>query len=642
MKLLFKIAAIVFLVLSIHLGYEYVHSVSEKVPTKWGTIVEGVVGKFSYLPYTSTNSVDEFYQHLLFKWCIKSVVSGSVVTQQNDLCDVVTRDYKNYFVTIPSPYRRIDDQSFTLDDVFFTYQTILKDNIWKIPDLNSYSKAEIIRTDDNTIKVSFPKQSVDNILFFTHPLLPKHVLEGQNLDYYLKTFAKQPIYISCAILDLVKSRDKNFVFDITSCPELYPKIIQVKSFEDQNQAISYMQKENNIIDYASFNDMQSEDTSTSGVLGATWTGMGIPTNTLYTMFYNINTVSENLRKWLSHGLSSLQYDNLLYHQTLFSFPLQTGFRLKDLIASQSISTGSNSGSLNAAFPFLPKNIWIFWKGKYKEYYLDELRDKYLIQFKFDTKYDKITIAANGPYEFTPDSYDVENKSCAYNLSLQYKNIKKWTNTYIIYGYLRWVQIKLLTMKVHYGVKPSVIPLVTKKTNYSVVYLDEPNSKLVSDTIKEYFIEQWMDANVTWLPYSNFNEFEGKIASKSYDMVLLPLELWMKKDLSALFSDNTTLNPSQYSNDRVVQLLQKYTNGSKSSSNEILTTYQKVYPFVMLWSLKQLLFVKSLYSDKFVWPYFPHSFRQSIVNTLKTYETIVINKDKLLERQTFVDYIKSKL
>lgn len=53
-----------------------------------------------------------------------------------------------------------------------------------------------------------------------------------------------------------------------------------------------------------------------------------------------------------------------------------------------------------------------------------LKRQNIIQYKFDTKYDKITIAANGPYEFTPDSYDAENKTCAYNLSLQFKNIKK--------------------------------------------------------------------------------------------------------------------------------------------------------------------------------------------------------------------------
>jgi hypothetical protein len=53
------------------------------------------------------------------------------------------------------------------------------------------------------------------------------------------------------------------------------------------------------------------------------------------------------------------------------------------------------------------------------------------------------------------------------------------------------------------------------------------------------------------------------------MALLPLELGNKKDLSALFSDNILLNPSQYTNDRIIQLLQNFNNGNKSAINEIL-------------------------------------------------------------------------
>jgi len=65
------------------------------------------------------------------------------------------------------------------------------------------------------------------------------------------------------------------------------------------------------------------------------------------------------------------------------------------------------------------------------------------------------------------------------------------------------------------------------------------------------------------------------------MALLPLELGLKTDLSALFSDNTVLNPSQYTNDRITELLQKYTNGNRAAASEIVSMYQKIYPFVML-------------------------------------------------------------
>lgn len=80
------------------------------------------------------------------------------------------------------------------------------------------------------------------------------------------------------------------------------------------------------------------------------------------------------------------------------------------------------------------------------------------------------------------------------------------------------------------------------------------------------------------------------------MVLLPLELGLKSDLSALFSDNIVLNPSQYTNDRLIQLLQKYNNGTTSIAQEITTLYSKIYPFVVVGFLKKALFIRSWYGN----------------------------------------------
>lgn len=60
-------AVIIFIASSFYLGYRYVHAVSEKIPTKGGTVVEGVVGQLNYMPYTSTRKTDKFFQSLLFK-----------------------------------------------------------------------------------------------------------------------------------------------------------------------------------------------------------------------------------------------------------------------------------------------------------------------------------------------------------------------------------------------------------------------------------------------------------------------------------------------------------------------------------------------------------------------------------------------
>lgn len=633
-------AFLIFLFTSAHLIYQYIIETSDKVPVKGGTMVEGIIGPLSYLPYTSKKNSDEFYQHLLFEWCVKNTAIGTGIDYINNLCDVTTRDDKNYFITITKQLRWIDNTPFSIDDILFTYQTILKENTRKLADLNAYGKTEIIIVDDKTLKISFPKQSVDNMLFFTNSLLPKHILEGKTLDYYLKDFAKQPIYISCAVLDLIKSHDKNYVFDISSCQDYYPKNIQVKSFDKDTEAISYLQNKESIVDYISIDTQQENDFES---ITQEYTKRDTSSNILYTLFFNINTVWEQTRKALAHYVAINNYSNIIKRPTPFSFSPQTGLLLKESMINQTLVTSwsSNSGTLNSSFPFLPKNIWIFWKGKYKEYYLDEFRDKYLIQFKFDTKYDKITIAANSPYEFTPDSYDSENKTCAYNLSIAFKNIKRGQNYYTVYGYIAGKQIKLLTMKVHYGIKPQITPLTTKKTNYNIIYLEEPNSSSIVENLKQLFVDQWVDSLITRSGYPTFNEFEGKLASKWYDMVLLPLELGLKSDLSALFSDNIVLNPSQYTNDRLIQLLQKYNNGTTSSAQEITTLYEKTYPFVVVGFLKKALFIRSGYGNAIGSNYTTTTMRTRLNNWLKVYETVVFDKEKLLKWDALKQFIKSK-
>ena len=124
------------------------------------------------------------------------------------------------------------------------------------------------------------------------------------------------------------------------------------------------------------------------------------------------------------------------------------------------------------------------------------------------------------------------------------------------------------MKVHYGVKSQTSTLNTKKTNYTIIYLDEPNSQKIVNNLKQYFTDQGIDNFITRTYYNSIQEFEGKLSSKGYDMALLPLELGLKSDLSALFSDNILLNPSQYTNDRVSQLLQKYIELQRKPSKSL--------------------------------------------------------------------------
>ena len=70
LRYLFGFSIIIFLLTSIHLGYQYVAYSSDKIPTKGGTVIEGTSEPISYLPYLSMSRSDKWYQHLLYRGCI--------------------------------------------------------------------------------------------------------------------------------------------------------------------------------------------------------------------------------------------------------------------------------------------------------------------------------------------------------------------------------------------------------------------------------------------------------------------------------------------------------------------------------------------------------------------------------------------
>ena len=70
----------------------------------------------------------------------------------------------------------------------------------KLPLLIQYNTVIIIKDVNNTLKVTFPTKSSDNILFFTNYILPKHMLINAELADYKSLFAFKPVYTNCANL----------------------------------------------------------------------------------------------------------------------------------------------------------------------------------------------------------------------------------------------------------------------------------------------------------------------------------------------------------------------------------------------------------------------------------------------------------
>lgn len=631
LRRLLLLCLLLIILLGWHIAYLYINDVSPKVPIKWGTVVEWVLDSLNYLPYTSNAKTDKFYQSLVFAWCEKYVFSWWKISLENDLCDVYTNNDKTYYVTIVKDLKWIDDTQFTIDDVLFTYQEVLKNNKRWLPNLENYAKIDIVKIEDNKLKIEFPNASVDNQSFFANPLLPKHTLEDKDLDYYTDQFAIQPIYISCAVLDLVRSKNNNIVFDLTQCPQLLPKLLQVKRFATSDEMDIYTRSPENIMDYTT----EAQDL-------IWYNSYQLSSSTIYTLFFNTTTIPESYRTLLGTYFSSLPYTNLQLSNIYKIFSMPWSYdqdKLSNFFKNKSTIISNNSNVNQIAF--LPSNIWLAWKNKFREYYVDTISDVYSIRFNFDYPYDKIWVSANSDDQFFPDTYDINTRSTDFNLSPKYNNIITWKNIYTVYWYEKWEPSKIATITVHHGVKPTTTPQNVAPTyqKYNFVYLTNTWSDLdkVIDDIRIHLTNLWSAEHINFIPVYSTKDLEKKIQSKDYDFVLLPIDLGNKSDLSVLFSDNVLINPSLYINKTLWTKVQQYFWWTTDNKADIISVYSKLTPFIMLGSPYRSLSVKDNYTVDFD-NLDLNNFRYYIINSLGNYEKIELEKDVIVNWSNFKNFI----
>gem|GEM_PF-6763840 len=84
------------------------------------------------MPYASEKDDDKLFQNMLYQGCTQPVFSGSNILYENELCDIRTQDYQTFSVTVPANNTRSDGEPITIEDVYFTYVTLLTENIWNL------------------------------------------------------------------------------------------------------------------------------------------------------------------------------------------------------------------------------------------------------------------------------------------------------------------------------------------------------------------------------------------------------------------------------------------------------------------------------------------------------------------------------
>ncbi|MBF0540324.1 MAG: peptide-binding protein [Nitrospirae bacterium] len=169
-------------------------------PAYGDTLVEGTIGEPSNLiPMLASDSASHAVSGLIFNGLVKYDPNLTIVGDLANNWDI-SKDGLTITFHLKKNVHWTDGVKFTANDVMFGYQTIISP---KIPtpykeDFLQVKKAEII--DDYTFKVTYAKPFAPALISWGNmPILPKHLLEGQ--DVIKSPLTRNPVGMGPYILE---------------------------------------------------------------------------------------------------------------------------------------------------------------------------------------------------------------------------------------------------------------------------------------------------------------------------------------------------------------------------------------------------------------------------------------------------------
>jgi len=637
--------------ITLYIGYQYVRVSSAQVITKWGTFVEGIFDNTSYLPYLRNDIQSNFYQGLLFNSCVKPSYDKTMATYVPDLCTIATKDNKNYTISLNKWFIRSDGTPVSLEDIYFTYNEILRGNMWQLPLLAQYANVTITKDVNNTLKIAFENSSSDNILFFTNYILPRHILINTELNDYKSLFAFKPVYTNCANLVSQSNDEYSLVFNLVNCNQSNLNFYQVKN------TTSFGSFKNSIVNWgSSIIDAYVGDETMNG-----YVAKKILTNQLITVFFN--TRSDRLRVrgrrvlWglIKHNFYDSGYENYFEKNDdgLFDVFQSTWWDVKDLLNREYIwSAITKNDLLDIDVQALPKTIAIKWENQKLVYFIDTW-SSISTELTFDKWYDNVIVEYKGK-TYTPKHFVKWGKSWWYTFGLAEKNFWSGINKYSIYGYDKGKKILLSSLDIYDVIAETQTEttMPSEPVKFTVVYYSNYINDFVVARLQRIFSEANVGENFVFEKIETPQELQWRLVVGDYDLLINTVDMWLKKDLTKLFStDKSEVNPSQYQNQKLTTLLEKYIaadeKGKKKPLTEINSIYSKDMPFVILG--KEYLtinfkptIIEKLFGTGYNIEIDEYNWRSYIYKNLKLVKNIHIDGKKIWNFDNFSNFLTNAI
>lgn len=612
--------------------------------SKWGTFVEWIFDTISYLPYLNNDFQSRFYQWFLFDSCLDySLDDAWEVTYTDNLCHVTTRDYKTYYASINSWNVWSDWVPFSIEDIYFTYHDIIKENKLEIDYLEKYANIDVSLEADQ-VKVVFKNSSQDNTLFFTNYILPKHALLEPNKDMYSQSFAIEPVHDGCAKIKSQTTDQDSLIFDLSNCNDTslwYYQIKMLKSLSSFKESLSQMNW--SIIDvYEGEDEFDWYNT------------INLRTNKLVALFFN--TKSDKMTVRLRRALWWFIYYNFFdtddneyimkYDWDVFTQYLSSWWNVLDFLSRVNVNKWLTKDELveSGVRPYTWK-VSFTQKDKVVTFYSEDSSSSYSFDMSFDTEYNKIWIQINNKTWslFYPSNYNSKTKSAKFVASQKDGSLVDWLNNYIIYS-ISWEKKDQIWTINLYNLDAQQLD-ETEAEQLVVLYFDDKVSNYIVSRLKVIFSEFWIAWNFKFMKFDDVNEMEWKLTAWDYDIVINTIDMWLNKDISALFGSETSkTNPSQYSDARLLSLLKQYNESDNKVKivSEINSIYANDMPLVMLWreydqvhmkdELYNKLDIDNLYFYEYNW-------RDLVYKYLSLTENIYVDKDEVKNLKNFWKFIK---
>ena len=598
-KYLLWVVLLAWIIIGFIFGYFYLLATWSQEDKKGWTFVEWIFNEVSYLPYLKSDDQSVFYQKFLFRSCLNlykdwdndqwesGIYDGEDIAYAQDLCKVYTEDNQNYVLRLADESaNRSDWTPVTIQDIFFTYDEIVRKNRWEIQSLNARNSVSVALEDDK-VKVTFPTKNSDNVNFFTNAILPKHIVDSMSLEEYKNYFSVSPVTNWCAKI-MPQTKDVNsLIFDLNECTDTNFAYYQVKNYESFEEFENFLKWKNEkaMVDaYTSINWLE-------------WfTGQNVLTSKLLWVFFNTDSWKANIRLrrslwWLIyHNFFTWGYEQYLkeYDWEFLNYYVSAGENVAEMINRMSLSDDEavDANDLKDSWAQeLPSSMSINGVDRKFVFFLEKPEGDKDLEIKFSNEFSNIKVKASSDWSmWGPKNYKTSDKRILYKL-INWKNLKVWVNNFTVSWFIKNKTYTIASIDIYVFEKLSASKSEDNQWKLNVLYYNDPASAFAIQQMRDIFQNAWILENFVFEPVYNAEELEWKLLMWTYDIYVWTIDLWSRKDVLPLFwTEDPLLNPSRYRNPILNSLInQFYKTRDENVRSQINILLAQDMPVIFIWN-----------------------------------------------------------